>query len=641
MSYERSEIIYETPEQQKELAAQAPMLLDSYKRDAKANAIRLLTDAEVKTLYASRMEDAEDKGAIAKAERVFQGSDFGKFENLKMGAVAYQCTQLFYSLRETYGDAGLTMDNPLFREYALKNIQNPFFRLSMEMAANTRDLEPKALRESCRSTAIAMNEQMMLRTLAVPSEEQRANLAQALGSTEKAESEIAANRLTQMTLAKTMFLSHLGSFHVVKNDGTNERYQGSLTETMAHGGRTAFYFSKGEPGAETIEQNLFHDIRPDGDRGRAVQSRAFATHAVKSGPEEEGVGAYREKSAVTDVSDNYGMNTAVGGLGNYFGNKVMRNDGKNGHYYIKMKESTAKKGGYLMVGMEGSETLERGKTGRLHFGGGSSMASAFISGKGAPGKKLDGRLVDLSIWNHKVLGAMLRKFNAVYGGLQDRAYGNGADARQAAEQLDRINQKLSGKMMNGFVRNRDGSLQQDDLSDFLRNEMGIESIVVDGKNVEVSQLAEYRAYHGSRNFDALNEAKEKRQPVSRREDEYVPSANFDKLAKELAQARRYVLGKEKQDSPEMRAVKEALDQTLLLVHDADIGANPGAMNTQLKVLQEKTRAYLSTRSANNLRRQIVSRIDALAGRELSVTDRFIRQEKAARSVKPVGPQNVR
>lgn len=633
MPYKSTLIEYESAQQQSSLAAQAPALMSSYKRETKANSIRLLTDEEFKALNAYRTVEGGDKTPVAGAEKVFYSGDYSKFEELKIGAVAYQCTKLFYQLREEFGDDGINMDDPEFRAYALENIQNPFFRLAMEMAANTADLEPQSLRLNCRSAGVALNEQMMVRTLAVPDDAQRANLAQALGSEQKAAREIDKNRITQMTLAKTMFLSHLGSFHVVNTDGKYIPYHGSLTETMAHGGRTTFYFSKGEPGENTIERNLFHDLRPDGDRGCSVESRMFATHAVKSGPQDEGVDSHREKSAATDISDNYGMNTAVGGLGNRFSEKTMLNDGKSGHFYIKKAESTKDKGGYLMVGMEGSETLARGKTGRLHFGGGSSMASAFISGKGAPGAKLGGRLVDLSIWDHEALGAMLRKFNEAYGELQDRAYLGDLEANA---RLTRINQKLSGKMLNGFERRPDGTLAQDDLSSFLKNEMGITSVRVRGKEVDVDQLAQYRAHHGERNFDAMNAAQERRQRRPRRTDEYVPSADFEKLAGELSQAKRFVFGKET-DSAEMKAVKEALDQTMLLVRDPDIGNNPKAMKTQLKTLEEKAQRYLIERSNNNRRKQIVTKILLTARKEEQIIDRIYARKAAAET--PVRPRS--
>lgn len=611
MSY-TNQIFDYTPEQAGALAMLAPQLIAAYKQERRGN---LLTDDEFRTLNAYREWGPKEENAIVKADKVLRGEKFEKFEKLKPGAVAFCCTQKFYELRELFGD-DLSMNNPEFREYAFENIQNPFFRLSLEMAANTQDLDPN-LRDACKAASVALNERMMSLTLAAPDEAQRENLRSELGSDEKLARELDENRRKQMMLAKTLFLSHFGTMHTVDPQGHNQPYTGSLTETMAHGGRTTFFFAKGEPGGNTLESSLFYDARPDGTRKSAVEKRTFATHAIQSEAGEEGPGAYAEKSAGADVTDNYGMNIAVGGLGNKFGDKLMRNDGKSGHFYIKMHESTKNKGGYLMVGMEGSETFRYSKTGRLHLGGGSAMTSAFVSGKGAPGAKLGGRLVDLSIWDHEALGAVLKRFNAAYGELQGRAYGGDAAAKG---QLAHINERLSGGMMTGEA-----------LLGFMQEDLGIRFVVIRGREVPVSNLTEYREHHGARNFEALNASAERRERPAQDADIYQPSPEFEALAAQLENAKRYVLGKAK-DSPEMAQVKQALDQTILLARDPDIGGNPAAMKRQLQVLQSKTQRYLTTRSRNNERRRLVGRIDALAKAETQRVESFLPERSRAKTV---------
>ncbi|MBQ0037950.1 MAG: hypothetical protein KBS74_04690 [Clostridiales bacterium] len=610
----------------------APLLMKAYNQSAKISTPRLLTDSEFDAFTAYLNADPREENPLIKAEQIYHSAEYAKFEKLKMAEVSYESTKLFYGLRELFGDDGITMDNPEFRKYAEDNLQNPFFRLSIEMAGHTPNLQPESLRDNCSSIARQMNELMMSRTLQVPTQEQRENLAAALGSTKQAEQEIQKNKLTQITLAKTMFLAHLGTFHVVDKNGHNEPYTGSYAETLAHGGRTTFFFGANKPGTDTIAHNLFHDLRGDRDNGTTVSGRLAATHKAASGKAAEGAGAYQEKSSKLDIHDNYGMNTAVGGLGNKFGEKTMLNDGRSGHLFIKSIESTGKKGGCLMVGMEGSETFKKGKTGRLHLGGGSSNTSAFVSGKGAPGAKLGGRLVDLSIWDHEALGAILKKFNDAYGQLQDDAYANKPGAK---EKLDAVNAKLSGKMMNGQEIDKDGVVQYK-LAKFLQDDLGIREINIKGHDVTLRSLLEYRDHFGARNFQAMNQTAAKRDNALlesgvSNELDYTPSPDFETLSGELDQAKRFVLGKEK-NSPEMQLVKQAMDQTMLLVNDPEV--NGYAMRLQLKQLKKMTEVYLGSRKKDNDRRKVVSKIDALAQRELQRIDRIIGPADAPNAVPP-------
>lgn len=608
----------------------------------------LMSRTDVNTVREYVSAHPKDKD-IAKLNHMIQTNDFSRFEELPAGLIHYYSSALIYARLDNREKTGEPFSPAEEGERKVNSEQktNPFYRAGLDMASNTPSLSKK-MREDCAAMGVAANEEIMKDTLSPATLTQVGNLLNCVDPSTKrpatipsVQARLRQDRLTQITLAKTLFLAQLGDFHVTQAKSGSQPYGGSVTEALAHGGRTIFTLGKGRAAAEnTIRQSVFHDSGKDFDNGTSVQKRVFATHGmtVKSGGADPA--HYKETNPLTSVTNNYMMNPAIGGLGNQINNgKTIFNNGNNGHVYLKMVESTAKEGGYLMLGVEAEEGGSVGALGHHHTALATpAKMSAFTAPKGGPGAKTGGRIVDLSAWDPDTLGAVTNAFGAEYSRLSriidtfntsmiDRiqiAPEEPGQVREAREKLSRIHEKLCGKVM-----------EPTEMLDFMKTDLGITHVERTGsggirESVSVEELMRQRVQH--RGFEKLDsrakaripetaEAKEKLDLLMQTKD-FTLSQSFENLAKGLDHNKKKILGLnsffgiKRRDSGEMKRVKAAM-RKVIDVSRKGSRANAYESREALNGLIDAAEAYLGdeNKDHSSVRSEIVRRIREMAKSE--------------------------
>ena len=577
-----------------------------YLKDIKLS-VPMLMDEKTEKAYRSYLgifRSSDELEDYDKAVEMIRSGDFSQFESLSDDIINYVATCEFKKL---------DLNSPDITQKVEQNKFNPFFRKGLELASNTLEL-PVELRERAKDLSDYANEKIMQDTLAPLSSEALNNLSDDITDEAEREDLIKYDTNAKMTMAKTLLLAHLGNYHIMQKDGRNAKYDGSVTDSLAHGGRVVFTFGAKEPAETDKLENVLFRNNDGTDKGTAVKDRIFGTHNLEEKGAVEGPAAYKEKNdyiSYGNLQNNYYINPAIGGLGKKYGNTVIKNDGTNGHMYIKMQESTAKKGGYLMVGFEGEEAGLTGKAGHKHtMFADKAKASAFMAGKGAPGMSKGGRIVDLSHWKPERIGAMLNAFNQKYNELLKSPDG--------AEKINKINEKLCGKVMNN-----------DDLVSFLKDDLGIESLTYYNpalnKDVteSVSAIVAEKDSLGEVRFDALgkksdeintyvNSYMEKKMSAA----PYRPGRQFQQLSEILEKHKDKLLKIDLGDSKEMKKVKNDLADIIALSNDKN--ANLLQSSKRIQNLLNSTAEYIDNpKKADNKRMKIVKEIRRFANYEFT------------------------
>lgn len=467
--------------------------LKAYGKSIKSGIPRLLTESTMRALNEqlgkneNEIQNKDLKELVGKIKK-FPANDFSKLESLSSGMIAIMSSKAYYDAKA----AGM-LDNET-------RYLDPFYRRGLEMASTTHFLSADE-QEQAQQLNDKMAELVLSNTLAPVKGDALTAVQNQYG--EKADKQLNTNRLEQLTIAKTMLLTHLGSMHIMQKDGRNVPYIGSVADSMAHGGRTAFFLPKGDAKDSELTQKFFFNDQHTQqvgeeknivDNGTAVEWRFAASHSMETGKTDEGAGAYKESSDHA-FRNNYQMNPAIGGFGKQFGNKPILNDGLNGQMFLQMQTSTEKKGGYLMVGFENEKSGAVGRTGHHH----SMLAteanfSSLMGGKGGPGAKKGGRVVDLSMYSTGQLNTILDKFNESYSKLQNDAVTN----PDAERKLNEVNRALCGKIMS-----------PDAVLDMMENKLSINKHMTSMEEVTVEVDGGYRKERMECSFNLHNVLHEK------------------------------------------------------------------------------------------------------------------------------------
>ena len=631
-------------------------ILESENKYSKLGCPQTMLSSEDEETVKSYIEAHPNDPDVRRLNNMLDTNDYSEFEKLPFGLINYQATLEVHKFLNV--SQNMNPEDEAVKTMMRENLRNPFFRTALDLCANTLEID-KTIRDNCRTISTAMTEMIMENTLSPLDFESVKNLS----DSGKSKDEIALlaenDAKTQMTIAKTMFLSHLGSLHIMQKNSRSSEYTGSLSDLFARGARTIYCFKKGDPDEDTIENMVFRDRYDDNgdivDNGTGVESRTFASHGVSVNGDLDGPEAFTEKSSIlnpTYWSSNYCANPAVGGLGKKYGAKTITADGKNGHMYIKKVESTEDTNGYLMVGFESEAPGEVGASGHKHsWRATPSKISAFGLTKGAPGSKLGGRMADLSAYDHDVLSYLLLAFNQKYRSLKkivnDHVCRNMENAsgeepeniRDARNKIANINKKLCGPMMT-----------PDELVSFMKNDLGIEKIktVNDwGVTTEmpVESVAETKKREGAANFKRMNARLDKNRNIEESELDkemkkisYSVEKGFDRYVKALDKAKRKTLGITRSDSGKMKRIKEALAKM------ADISVNTNALDARRACDELKAAAddYLTDpKKARNDRYEIVKRIRNLLEADIKGVEKESENAKNAVKEKNAESRNAK
>ena len=414
--------------------------IEEYKSQVKdAGAERPLNDSEIEKLN-GRLDDIPDdyKSAFNLARR----GNFSQFEKLPLLLRNYLGALELKEFRKHFGSAP-SLENEDVRKYLESNAMNAALRAGISAEKNANDT-----REYATALDSYMNNIMMKRTMQTTTPEGRERLVVALGS-ERAEAAIQKNAARQLVMAKMMLLAQIGKYEVIDKNGLNKELDVPVYETIVHGSRTNFVLPAGENSAQVIDAFMGQN----GGADAGIAERTAATHSVKrrklgkSGELKSDSKEKRTYSPFKVFSNQYGMDLAVGGLGqNGPGgeNDRILGEGESGHMYIRAEAGDSKYCGSLLIGIEGSAPQKDSYLGNSHsFLGKSAKQSAFLADKSIVGKKVGGRQVDLSGIGATDLSELLNTFSNKYTVLQQNA-----TTPEGLEKFTKVNDMLMGKYMD-------------------------------------------------------------------------------------------------------------------------------------------------------------------------------------------------
>lgn len=409
----------------------------SYKKIFKESGCRILSDDEMLNIEDSMSLLSSSDVKIIKAAQSGNYATFNDASPLVRNYVGTLAWKKFVS-EVNISSSSLSLNNEQVKKYIQDHVLDAGFRVGLSAMKHSSP-DNDALKEMDEYA----NEYILAQTLSVPSQE-RVNALSARVGEKAAQKELEKNAAQQVVFAKTLFLAQLGKYTLKEGDKKTD-YIGSIAETFAHGGRTNFILPFNDVNNEVVAAF-------DGEVGKTakLESRIAATHSAT----QRKVGAdlsvkeesNEEKPKYSQVgkifSNQYGMNIAIGGIGNIGPNqKAILTDGSAGHVYICKQAGKGNTCGSFLIGVESAAASLRRKsfTGHLHTPlAKSSKQSAFLADKFGPGNKTDGKTVDLSGLEPNTLATMLRTFENSYMHLQ----------KNNPEALNKVNEMLAGKRLS-------------------------------------------------------------------------------------------------------------------------------------------------------------------------------------------------
>ncbi|GEM_PF-1499522 len=297
----------------------------------------------------------------------------------------------------------------------VKELMNPLLRIGLSLCMRDESYKtafPSFARvfdtaEKVKALEAKMNARIMAETIStIPDyyEMQADQDAEKMGD-DLLEKSIVANRKSQIFMAKNMLAAQLGKF-VKKTNGVEDSWTGPVADAFAHCSRVGIILP-GKTGKEYKDKN--RDATTDAflgaGKGKAAgfKSRLAATHAIHTKKKNSGRNFEELKKDKGWICGQYGMNVAIGGLGNPglggFRGKSRRftNDGTCGHIYMHIEDGDKNNYTGLLIGFESDKPGMTNQMGHTHGAGNGEFASSFGGQRlDEVGDKYGGRVIDLS-----------------------------------------------------------------------------------------------------------------------------------------------------------------------------------------------------------------------------------------------------
>lgn len=419
---------------------------EAYKAEQKANngIPRMLTDDESLEFYNNINLISKSKRQII--NNIINHSNYQEFQSLdnySRAAIAKENLNLI----SNYAKDDYSLNNERLKHYLEMQAGNPGIREAVTIMKHTNP-EFKKMDEF-------MSQVLMKRTLDIPTDLQRAEvLEHVCKNNSNEESKLMTKNLeSQKILAKTLLMAHLSKYEIKNNNNETINYDGPISETFVHGGRTNFILPHGEK-----QQQIMDSIYGvDSEEKSGFKRRSAASHHAVRREVDESNNIVKE-SVETKASgaqhfyrNHFGMNIAAGGYGSKAGNNTYTTaDGTSGHMYCRKELGDKNHCGSLLVGFESAEDGKVSTTGHSHnMLAKSAKQSAFLADKNGVGKKHSGRTVDLSGLDPELFIKFMENFDKVYGDLQKQAaFSNDqAECNQARQKLSTFNDFLAGKRL--------------------------------------------------------------------------------------------------------------------------------------------------------------------------------------------------
>ncbi|MBE5847386.1 MAG: hypothetical protein E7300_06855 [Lachnospiraceae bacterium] len=341
-------------------------------------------------------------------------------------------------------------------------LQNPVFRIGISILS--RNPSGLRLQHATRDAAFYQeiedlcNQSVMQATLmAAPLVSAQSDSQTATATQEERDRNIG----NQIYMAKVLLCCHLGNLQKV--DGQHSVNWPYTTATaFAHCSRVSISLPDAtENGVYTSqkEEELISSLMTERDQNGVIpnffaskthanglNTRGAATHTLSKKRKNTPVSKQVEQKSRGTFTGQYGMNIAIGGMGNPapgVTGRYLKNDGCCGHVYTHIQKGSSSTYAGILVGVESDAPHMRNLTGHKHT---AAASPEFVSSFGGMrideiGEKYGGRTVDLS-------GVNATDFKTKMAQLETKMRrlltSNDPNDRQ---ELERITGLLSGKLI--------------------------------------------------------------------------------------------------------------------------------------------------------------------------------------------------
>ncbi len=412
--------------------------------DAKINPDFLKSDymkEKLRTTTVSIVNDANESRTVTQEDllKMVLRNDFSNLE--KLDKAAKHLVAAYYMENVFAREVG-AMRDPAQIVARLNGIEShPLLRIGISLAAQGRlsqrvqGLGDKAWFEKLDEL---LNTRMMEKTLtAAPNP-----------SADISQDDIRRNTESQMFMAKTMLICHMSKFTISRSK-EKAPWEQTVANAFAHCSRVGIILpGVSGPNLDKEQDKMIDHYTGAGQGLKAGFYKRFsATHALdrKSKDKDD----FKEKKWYGyNPWGQFGMNVAVGGLGNdgITGEggraRKFKNDGTSGHLYMKLLKGGKKTHTSMLIGFESDGPLVHNQLGHIHGLGNGEFQSSFGGQRvDEVGDKYGGRTADLSAMSKEDFETVMMHFENTYK-INQRAGAEGA-----ARNADMV-KELCGQYMN-------------------------------------------------------------------------------------------------------------------------------------------------------------------------------------------------
>lgn len=372
-------------------------------------------------------------------EQILKFKDYSNFENLDLPMRNLIAAQALEEFRQEYGitaesDVDVVCRQIMEKHEGVSGLLDPAVRLGLSLAQREPDeVVPPELKKKYQELDERLSTEVMVQTLIHrPSDEardamqneafdklwektkkQRSRMTPAEVEQKRAEVRQQAEAQVEKTMkvdfaqriqiAKRLLLMQMSDFSYY--EGTEKKeWDKPVAVALSHCSRVALTLPKADEYDDT-EGMWWMILHTRGEDINLAQDnrRGSSTHNIlrrKVG--KKGDVTSKEEKVPFNFAGQYGMNCAIGGLGNagISGKRIM-NDGSCGHFYSMHKKDDKRHYGTMLFGLESDANGVMNQMGHTHDWHATAEKASSLGGQRTDeiGNKYGGRQCDLTGWD--------------------------------------------------------------------------------------------------------------------------------------------------------------------------------------------------------------------------------------------------
>ena len=318
-------------------------------------------------------------------------------------------------------------------------MMNPLLRMGISQVINSDEVTD-AVKEKYKKVDELLNTEIMIATITKRAKESD-------GYTDE---QVLLNQRSQIFIIKSMLSCHIGKFKIKQRDKNlpDGRWPDTVANAFSHCSRVIMTMpgQTGEFNQRTEDQMLGSYYGMAG-----FKRRVSATHALHRKRRTEAKEAKEMKVNFFNPVSQYGMDVAIGGMGN---NGIpdsegqvrkLKNDGSCGHLYMHLEKGNKDKHSGMLIGFESDSFGTMNQTGHVHNIRATGEFASSFGGQRCDevGDKYGGREADLSEVNIKAYTEAMTLVDKAITTLLE------SDSTDTQKALDKIARSVCGTLMNG------------------------------------------------------------------------------------------------------------------------------------------------------------------------------------------------